>query len=53
MQKLKVFSGGLKKERAGRKPGSVLHSNDVTGRAVIYLGRLLPDASSGSLVRNW
>ncbi len=57
MQKLKattkVLSEGSKKERAGHKPGSVLHSSKTTGRAVIYLGRLLPDASCGSCERNW
>lgn len=42
------------RERVGHKPGSVLYCKDVACyiftimRAVIYLGRLLPDASSGS-----
>jgi hypothetical protein len=36
------------KERAGHKPGSVLSTHSVK-RAVIYLGHLLPDTSSGSI----
>ncbi len=40
-----------KGERVGHKPGSVLEMHKYTfyiSRAVIYLGRLLPNASSGS-----
>ncbi len=36
------------KERAGHKPGSVLSAHNAK-RAIIYLGRLLPNASSGSI----
>jgi len=39
---------GVKKSRAGPKPGSVLSQVLRLEKAVIYLGRLLPDASSGT-----
>jgi hypothetical protein len=46
--KLTNQSGITNKERAGHKPGSVLSTHSVK-RAVIYLGHLLPDPSSGSI----
>lgn len=40
-------------ERVGSKPGSVIYVKKIYMMAVIYLGRLLPNASSGSHTRNW